>query len=68
MNAGILSGNVNASSLNAANTNFTFSDINNQINDHVAVGFVDLEYARQFIFDGSQILNFNYLLQQPVIF
>lgn len=58
MNAGIISGNVNASSLNAANTNFTFSDINNQINDHVTVGFVDLEYARQFVFDGKPNFKF----------
>ena len=53
MDAGVLSGNVDVSLISTVNTVFTFSIINNMINDHVVAGFVDLSYARQFVFDGT---------------
>lgn len=59
MNAGVLTGTVNNSLINTANTIFTISDINNLINDHVVVGFVDLSYARQFNFGGASQFTFS---------
>ncbi|HYJ65945.1 MAG TPA: C25 family cysteine peptidase, partial [Parafilimonas sp.] len=58
MNAGVISGSLNNALLNAPNTNFTFSDINNLINDHVTVGFIDLAYARQFVFNNTANFKF----------
>jgi hypothetical protein len=53
MNAAVLSGTVNNSLISTPTTNFTFSDKNTLINDHVVVGFIDLSYARQFNFGGA---------------
>ncbi len=53
MNAGVLSGSVSNSLISTFNTTFTVSDINNLINDHITVGYIDLSYARQFVFDGT---------------
>ncbi len=59
MNAGIINGTVNNSSINTTNTTFTISDINNLINDHIVVGFIDLSYARQFDFGGTSQFAFS---------
>lgn len=59
MNAGVLSGSANNALINTTNTTLTFSVINNMVNDHVVVGFVDLAYARQFIFDGTSTFSFS---------
>ena len=45
--------------INTANTNFTISDNNNQINDHIVAGFIDLSYARQFDFGGASNFSFS---------
>jgi hypothetical protein len=53
MNAGVLSSTVSNSLINTSSTAFTVSDINTLVNDHVVVGYIDLSYARQFVFDGT---------------
>ena len=58
MDAGILSADLTNTQINTASTNFVFSDINTLINDHITVGFVDVEYARQFNFGGSANFKF----------
>lgn len=61
-NAGILNNSspVPFSSISTASTIFTFTITAKEINDRVAIGFADLEYARQFNFGGQQ--NFEFVL------
>jgi hypothetical protein len=59
MNAAVLSGNVSNALINTTNTSFKIADNNSQPDDRIVTGFVDLSYARQFIFDGSSKFSFS---------
>ncbi|CAN5417522.1 hypothetical protein BH10BAC2_BH10BAC2_18210 [soil metagenome] len=51
MNAAVLiNSNIPVSWLSGTNVNFTFSDVNPDVNDRVVVGFVSLTYPRKFDF------------------
>ncbi|MEO8712369.1 MAG: C25 family cysteine peptidase, partial [Parafilimonas sp.] len=59
MNAGVLSSNVNNNLINSASTSFTIADNNLLTDDRIVAGFIDLSYARQFIFDGTSKFSFS---------
>ena len=60
INAAILNNPVTVSQINTPTVSFTFSDINGDINDRIAVGFVDLKYPRLFNFGNKT--NFEFVL------
>lgn len=59
MNAAVLENNaIPLSWINSGSVNFSFSDLNSDVNDRIAVGFVSLTYPRQFNFGGASSFTF----------